>query len=260
MATRKERQKRGQKQLKKKLKLERKLSAKMRKFFRKQNAQFLELQEEYGITIDAANNQDELNDILAEHYRATADVFQPDIVDEFNRALEDAGEPTVDKDDPELLGALLFFILSNSRQSAQWITDTSNSEIGAALTDADDDARAAHRTLQARNIPRANTIAATETQKAAEGTKQLIAEEMEGLAGAAAGVALLMRTIKIWITRMDARVRPPHQAAEFQEVLLRDPFLVGGEFLMHPGDNSLGASAWNTINCRCNSIIETVVA
>jgi hypothetical protein len=48
-------------------------------------------------------------------------------------------------------------------------------------------------------------------------------------------------------------VRPEHAAADGQEQLAINPFLVGGEQLNRPGDTSLGASAGNVINCRCSA-------
>ena len=42
-----------------------------------------------------------------------------------------------------------------------------------------------------------------------------------------------------------------HKNANGQQVLLEEPFTVGGEKLMHPGDSSMGASAKNIIHCRC---------
>ena len=33
-----------------------------------------------------------------------------------------------------------------------------------------------------------------------------------------------------------------------------EPFIVGGEKLMFPGNKSLGASGWNLYNCRCSYV------
>lgn len=54
---------------------------------------------------------------------------------------------------------------------------------------------------------------------------------------------------RIWDATGDSRTRPDHVAAEGQEVGLDEPFIVGGESMMHPGD--FGASPGNVINCRC---------
>jgi SPP1 gp7 family putative phage head morphogenesis protein len=57
---------------------------------------------------------------------------------------------------------------------------------------------------------------------------------------------------KQWLTSGLPNVRPAHRAAEGQIVKVDEPFLVGGEYLMHPGDPS--GSAGNVINCHCVSI------
>lgn len=59
---------------------------------------------------------------------------------------------------------------------------------------------------------------------------------------------------KEWVSASDDRVRPEHAEANGQRVPLNEPFEVGGEKMMFPGDYSLGASGWNTINCRCSMI------
>lgn len=54
---------------------------------------------------------------------------------------------------------------------------------------------------------------------------------------------------KIWVATDDERTRPEHMEADGQEVPHNEPFDVGGEELMHPGDPS--GSGWNIYNCRC---------
>lgn len=56
---------------------------------------------------------------------------------------------------------------------------------------------------------------------------------------------------KIWLAMIDGRVRHVHAEADGQEVGNGEPFVVGGEKLMFPGDESMGASPWNLYNCRC---------
>lgn len=56
---------------------------------------------------------------------------------------------------------------------------------------------------------------------------------------------------KRWITRQDERVRLAHRHAHLQETGLIQNFTVNGEQLLFPGDTSQGASAKNTIGCRC---------
>ena len=54
-----------------------------------------------------------------------------------------------------------------------------------------------------------------------------------------------------WIATKDARTRHSHGAADGQRVGVDEPFTVGGEKLMFPGDASMGASGRNLYNCRC---------
>lgn len=55
--------------------------------------------------------------------------------------------------------------------------------------------------------------------------------------------------VKEWVAVNDDRTRPAHRHANGQQVLLDQPFNVGGEELMYPGDSN--GSAGNVINCRC---------
>jgi hypothetical protein len=54
-----------------------------------------------------------------------------------------------------------------------------------------------------------------------------------------------------WLATKDSRTRHWHGIADGQRVGVDEPFVVGGEKLMFPGDSSLGASGWNIYNCRC---------
>lgn len=54
---------------------------------------------------------------------------------------------------------------------------------------------------------------------------------------------------KGWLATLDPRTREAHAEAHGQVVGLDEPFIVGGEALMYPGDSS--GSPDNIINCRC---------
>ena len=56
---------------------------------------------------------------------------------------------------------------------------------------------------------------------------------------------------KVWLATPDDRVRDAHIAAHGQVRRLDAVFMIGGERLMYPGDSTRGASAANTVNCRC---------
>tara|TARA_R110000796_G_scaffold62237_5_gene143622 strand:- start:2686 stop:3513 length:828 start_codon:yes stop_codon:yes gene_type:complete len=55
---------------------------------------------------------------------------------------------------------------------------------------------------------------------------------------------------KEWIASFDDRTRDTHAEADGQIVMQADPFLVGGEQLLYPGDPA--GSSTNVINCRCS--------
>lgn len=61
--------------------------------------------------------------------------------------------------------------------------------------------------------------------------------------------------IREWLATHDARTRHAHGMADGQRVAVDEPFTVGGEKLMFPGDTSHGASGWNIYNCRCTVAI-----
>lgn len=56
---------------------------------------------------------------------------------------------------------------------------------------------------------------------------------------------------KVWKTTLDGKERKIHKDANNQIVDIQKPFKVGGELLMFPHDESLGASEKNLIHCRC---------
>lgn len=60
-----------------------------------------------------------------------------------------------------------------------------------------------------------------------------------------------------WLSTLDSKTRSAHRHADGQVRAVGEPFDVGGEKLMFPGDHSLGASGWNIYNCRCCLIDES---
>lgn len=98
-----------------------------------------------------------------------------------------------------------------------------------------------------KNVPDMNRTSAvraarTACTEAENAGRQAAAEELEKM-----GVIMGKR----WVATQDARTRPEHSHADGQVVPCDEPFEVGGEKLMFPGDKSLGASGWNLYNCRC---------
>ncbi len=57
---------------------------------------------------------------------------------------------------------------------------------------------------------------------------------------------------KEWSSTKDERTRDHHKEAEGQRVKLDEPFIIDGDLLDYPGDNSYDAKASNVIQCRCS--------
>lgn len=93
---------------------------------------------------------------------------------------------------------------------------------------------------------RARVIAQTETNRHFNGS--MLAH---GLSREQAGDSSLT---KRWDTVMDNRERLEHRDANNDVQPLSQPFIVGGEPLLFPGDPT--GSPWNVINCRCSLRIE----
>jgi hypothetical protein len=154
------------------------------------------------------------------------------------------------------------FAVSSSIRSAQEITDTNQKELEAAIAAATVAlidleipvtqkavAEVARESLRNTNLWRADTIAATEVNNGAEGSKNI---EYETIGNELAAAGLLLRIRKSWQTMGDGRVRPAHRAANGQVVAHNESFVVGGELLRWPADPM--GSAGNTINCRCTAV------
>jgi hypothetical protein len=102
---------------------------------------------------------------------------------------------------------------------------------------------------------RVPSIATTEVQRASESGKFT---EMNALVNGDAYFENVpvtdMDKTKTWVAILDDHTREWHAEADGQEVPFDQPFEVDGEELMEPGDDSMGASPENVINCRCSSI------
>ena len=93
-------------------------------------------------------------------------------------------------------------------------------------------------TVFARAGRKAATIARDQTHGAAEKTKYTAA-------------SLTGEVEKEWLTMHDRIVRPSHQDADGQTVLVNEPFQVGDSELMYPRDDS--GSIEEIANCRCQA-------
>lgn len=106
------------------------------------------------------------------------------------------------------------------------------------------------RGVTERNLADSVRIARTETTRVENSARYEVGKQGEKLG---------FKMKREWVATTDERTREEHADADGQQVDMDEPFTVGGEQLMYPGDTSLGASAKNTINCRCtikNIIVE----
>ena len=175
-----------------------------------------------------------------------------------------------------LRGNLDAFRRFNVDQSAEIITGTTQREIDRAVVNSREKlseqlerqptntelARASSASFLRRQRPRAAMISATETQAAAEGSKQVERDTLGAFVNSsqAALIGIPKREIRErWRTQGDSLVRTldsgkfDHLAADGQ--FKKDGvYTVSGELLRFPGDRLLGASIGNVARCRCSSI------
>lgn len=97
-----------------------------------------------------------------------------------------------------------------------------------------------------RDVANMNRASAVRTARTAITAAQNGGRQATMDSAKAMGVKLRKR----WVSAKDGRVRDVHGQADGQTVPTDEPFIVGGEKLMFPGDRT-SASAWNLYNCRC---------
>ena len=101
--------------------------------------------------------------------------------------------------------------------------------------------------LQTR-MPEMNKASAIRTARTAVTNAQNAGRQDSYVAAEKMGIKMERE----WVSALDARTRPEHAEADGQVVGVDEPFIVGGEKLMFPGDRS--GSGWNIYNCRCTQI------
>jgi len=248
-----------------KIKLESQLEKSMRAFFKtiakdanvyyKNNQQIMDLRK----------YDPELNIILRQHYRKTAKQFENRLRVELQKRFNITETKAADD---KISQRLNDYFYRRSIEQTHFISETNSSELfssfqttmldaamAGTLISKNDLADQATEHFLSRTLGRAKTIGMTETQNAAEKTKDIeatsIFDDEEVVAG---GVRLSPDNIvKTWSAILDDRTRMAHVDADDQTVPQDEPFIVDGEKLMFPGDDSMGASLENIINCRCNT-------
>ena len=169
--------------------------------------------------------------------------------------------------------ALLRWRQNTAGRKARLITTTNEAEMQEAVAQArraleatgdpnPDDrtlARAAATILARRNRARIERIIQTETQDAAESTKQIEATALAGAtpfilqneSDAPPPVPSEREVSKTWRTMRDNDVRPTHVATDRTRLDNDGVFVVGISRLRFPGDAFLGAEIKEVANCRC---------
>lgn len=135
-----------------------------------------------------------------------------------------------------------YIMLEGVRRHITEITETTRNQIITATQRGFDEglgtdaiARVIRDVTPGLSRSRAHIIARTESHGAANYGANAAAKETG------------LQILKEWVASQDERTREAHAEADGQTVQMDEPFIVGGEALMYPGDP--GGSAENVINC-----------
>ena len=240
-----------------------------------------------GLPPNMTEYQEELAAILKKSYRKTGTFFSHHIQRLMSEVEPDSEEHEellndVQEERSNLEAALLLLLIPfynrQSREQAQFILRTTQKIIrdeqikvltdvaleeaeslqaGQAISDSQvsqvEVSRRISKQVNKRNRNRVDGISSDQVGDVAQVAKQTEADEVVKVADQV-GIAIDPR--KEWVTVGDSRVRRPHQRANGQQRPLDGLYNVGGDMLKYPKDRSHGASLDNTINCRCDSVVE----
>jgi hypothetical protein len=268
--TDKEKQDNSSSDLAKKLILLAALIPQLRRWFKTIAKDFTVVYKHTGQILSLHPYKPELSSILISHYRKTAKKFSNNIRDQVDIDNYILPETTTKelKEEYERINniiaiTLTAFILNHSEKQAKYIIETTlhnlRAEVntiitehaiqGQELTDSQIAEKVKQRFIE-NSENRLETIATTETQITAEKAKFTEASTLNE-----SNILIPGKEFKKqWSAILDDRVRDFHAAADGQIRAITATFDVNGEKLMFPGDDSLGASASNIINCRCSAI------
>ncbi len=145
---------------------------------------------------------------------------------------------------PIMDNAIALWIRAFGGQKITQITDTTKNDINQIVADAREEGLSERETAKlinavapSKSASRAQTIARTEVHASSQGMSLAVAGETE------------IPMVKVWLSDRSDTARPEHVEVDGQKRSLNEPFDVGGEQLMYPGDAN--GSAENTINCKC---------
>lgn len=255
-------------QLALKMKLEQGLLRQMKSYYNQIAQLNRAIYTETGQTLDVSEFDMELQGVLLAHYRKVGRSIGTNLRRQINKAAPDFFEKK--QIDEQITLALTEAFRRWADESTLKISESTQRALDDTFSDAQAQAVAAAlqgeeetiidnaaiaiegtKAFKNRVKSRPQTTATTETQKAFEGSKQIEMEvviaEVENITGESAQEVIETE----WVAVLDQNTRQAHVIADGQRRPLNEPFIVGGERLLYPGDTSLGATAKNVINCRC---------
>jgi len=251
----------AEKDLVAKLRLEKTFKPELKSLFSRMTKDFRVNVAVTGIAPSASEYSNAWQDLLRKHYNRTQNTFLGNVQDQVGTDL------TPDQSDFLLL-ALLDYRTKRAVAQESFITDTNDKNMFLSMQEARQSleesgevvtnrtlAAAATAILSRKQKGRVEGIATLETQAPAESTKLFEARSLSGMAPSPDVVPIDQvfrpteaKLNKAWIDIGDKVTRASHRAARNQAVKIDEPFIVQGQQLNYPGDNSLGATIDNTIN------------
>jgi len=259
--TQAERQRQLAEDLANKIALEPQFAADLRRLFREINVDYRAQLGATGRVIQASEYTTDMVGTLRRHYRRTFRRFSHQLRRQIKAVF---GRETKGLND-DIQAANQAFIIAETEQRAEAIIATTQRQLDNAAVEAreqfvednptqsitEETALAVIALSASRDfaglIPfRSSMIATTEVQNAAEEAKLIEALEIteSGTANAANGQWLaIFENTRLSHADADGQIRP-----------IGTPFNVQGQLLMRPGDDSLGATLDNIINCNCSRV------
>ena len=270
-----ERNKRAKRNLTLKLALEKTFNRDLVSYFNEIKKDVVSFYTATGLLINADIYQKQTETLLERHYKRVIRNFINEGKYSYRKSLEAKGieykqEQQEEDEKIEATSVLiaLAFVESIVQRRASQLIETTNDNIKDTAAKAPKKAKESgtkvhdemNKGLDRVFKSRYAMIALTETQFMAERSKNIEAAVISrnGNVDPSSindGVVTGKPDIKKeWAAILDSETREGHAMADGQTQNMNDPFIVNGEYLMHPGDTSMGASLGNIINCRCSSL------
>lgn len=270
-----ERNKRAKRNLTLKLALEKTFNRDLVSYFNEIKKDVVSFYTATGLLINADIYQKQTETLLERHYKRVIRNFINEGKYSYRKSLEAKGieykqEQQEEDEKIEATSVLiaLAFVDSIVQRRASQLIETTNDNIKDTAAKAPKKAKESgtkvhdemNKGLDRVFKSRYAMIALTETQFMAERSKNIEAAVISrnGNVDPSSindGVVTGKPDIKKgWSAILDSETREGHAMADGQTQNMNDPFIVNGEYLMHPGDTSMGASLGNIINCRCSSL------